>query len=263
MKDDKAPLFPDERQSRIAELVAINGKVYVTQLVKLFDVTEATVRKDLNSLEQKGLLKRTHGGAISIRAPVEQEVETRIARHAVAKAEIAKACVDLMNPGEAIFLDCGTTVREIAKQLVASGKRVMVLTSAPVVAETIADVSWISHVMLGGVLRRLSGCLSGPLATEHLRNFAIHTAFIGVSGITEAGVTAADVNEAQLKAAVIERARRVVVPLDHSKVGVADFSLVCPLDRIDIVVTDVPNEHLAQICEAYQIQLIVTQNEST
>jgi DeoR/GlpR family transcriptional regulator of sugar metabolism len=55
----------------------------------------------------------------------------------------------------------------------------------------------------------------------------------------------------------------VIVPLDHSKVGVADFSMVCPLDRIDIVVTDVPNEHLAQICEAYQIQLIVTQNEST
>ena len=98
-------------------------------------------------------------------------------------------------------MDCGTTVREIAKQLVNSSKRVMVLTSAPVVAETIADVSWISHVMLGGVLRRLSGCLSGPLATEHLRNFAINTAFIGVSGITEAGITVADLSEAQLKAA--------------------------------------------------------------
>jgi DeoR/GlpR family transcriptional regulator of sugar metabolism len=261
LEDADPPLFPDERQSRIAELVATNGKVYVTQLVKLFDVTEATLRKDLNSLEQKGLLKRTHGGAVSVRPPLEQEVETRIARQATAKAEIAKACVELVNPSEAIFLDCGTTVREIAKQLVNSSKRVMVLTSAPVVAETIADVSWISHVMLGGVLRRLSGCLSGPLATEHLRNFAINTAFIGVSGITEAGITVADLSEAQLKAAVIERARRVVVPLDHSKVGLADFSLVCPLDRIDIVVTDAHNDHLAQICQTHQIQLIVTQKK--
>jgi DeoR/GlpR family transcriptional regulator of sugar metabolism len=252
------PLFPDERQSRIAELVATNGKVYIPHLVKLFAVTEATLRKDLNSMEQRGLLKRTHGGAVSLRPPLEQEVETRIARHASAKAEIAKACVDLVSSGEAIFLDCGTTVREIAKQLVNSSKRVMVLTSAPLVAETIADVPWISHVMLGGVFRRLSGCLSGPLATEHLRNFTINTAFIGVSGITEAGITVADLGEARLKAAVIERARRVVIPLDHSKVGLADFSLVCPLHQIDIVVTDAQNDYLARICQASEIQLIVT-----
>ena len=75
LEDADPPLFPDERQSRIAELVATNGKVYVTQLVKLFDVTEATLRKDLNSLEQKGLLKRTHGGAVSVRPPLEQEVK--------------------------------------------------------------------------------------------------------------------------------------------------------------------------------------------
>ena len=261
LEDAVPPLFPDERQSRIAELVATHGKVYVPQLAKMFDVTEATLRKDLNTLEQKGLLKRTHGGAVSARPPLEQEVVTRIARHAAAKAEIAKACVELVNHGEAIFLDCGTTVHEIAKHLVSSNKRVMVLTSGPVVAETIADVSWISHVMLGGQLRRLSGCVSGPLATEQLRNFAISTAFIGVSGITEAGITAADLSEARLKAAVIERASRVVVPLDHSKVGLADFSHICPLDRIDIVVTDLPNDYLVRICQAYQIQLIVTNKQ--
>ena len=88
-----------------------------------------------------------------------------------------------------------------------------------------------------------------PLATEHLRNFTINTAFIGVSGITEAGITVADLNEARLKAAVIERGRRVVVPLDHSKVGLADFSLVCPLHQIDIVVTDAHKDHLSRMCQ--------------
>jgi len=259
--DAVTPLFPDERQSRIAELVATNGKVHVPQLAKLFDVTEATLRKDLNTLEEKGLLKRTHGGAVSARPPLEQEVVTRIARHAAAKSEIAKACVELVNHGEAIFLDCGTTIHEIAKHLVSSNKRVMVLTSGPVVAETIADVSSISHVMLGGQLRRLSGCVSGPMATEQLRNFAISTAFIGVSGITEAGISAADLSEARLKAAVIERASRVVVALDHSKVGLADFAHVCPLHQIDIVVTDLPNDYLVRICQAHEIQLIVTNKE--
>ena len=261
LKDAVPPLFLDERQSRIAELVATNGKVYVPQLAKLFDVTEATLRKDLNTLEQKGLLKRTHGGAVSARPPLEQEVVTRIARHASAKAEIAKACVELVNHGEAIFLDCGTTIHEIAKHLAGSSKRVMVLTSGPATAETIADVSWISHVMLGGQLRRLSGCVSGPLATEQLRNFTISTAFIGVSGITEAGITVADLSEARLKAAVIERASRVVVPLDHSKIGLADFAHVCPLNQIDIVVTDASNDYLVRICQANEIQLIVTKKE--
>jgi DeoR/GlpR family transcriptional regulator of sugar metabolism len=257
-EDAVPPLFPDERQRRIAELVATNGKVHVPQLAKLFDVTEATLRKDLNTLEEKGLLKRTHGGAVSARPPLEQEVVTRTTRHASAKGEIAEACVELVNHGEAIFLDCGTTVHEIAKHLVGSSKRVMVLTSGPATAETIADVSQISHVMLGGQLRRLSGCVSGPLATEQLRNFTISTAFIGVSGITEAGITVADLSEARLKAAVIERASRVVVPLDHSKVGWADFAHVCPLSQIDIVVTDAPNDYLVRICQANEIQLIVT-----
>ena len=258
LKDAETPVFPDERQNRIAELVATHGKVHMPHLVKLFDVTEVTLRKDLNALEQKGLLKRTHGGAVSVRPPLEQEVVTRTTRHTKAKAEIAEACVELVNPGEAIFLDCGTTVHEIAKHLVGSSKRVMVLTSGPATAETIADVSWISHVMLGGQLRRLSGCVSGPLATEQLRNFTISTAFIGVSGITDAGITVADLSEARLKAAVIERASRVVVPLDHSKVGLADFAHVCPLSQIDIVVTDAPNDYLVRICQANEIQLIVT-----
>ncbi|HEY5812633.1 MAG TPA: DeoR/GlpR family DNA-binding transcription regulator [Terrimicrobiaceae bacterium] len=258
LASDAIPVFPDERQNRIAELVATQGKVHITQLVKLFDVTEVTLRKDLNALEGKGLLKRTHGGAVNVRPPLAQEVVTRTARHAKAKAKIAEACVELVSHGEAIFLDCGTTVHEIAKHLVGTSKRVMVLTSGPATAETIADVSWISHVMLGGQLRRLSGCVSGPLATEQLRNFTISTAFIGVSGITDAGITVADLSEARLKAAVIERASRVVVPLDHSKVGLADFAHVCPLNQIDIVVTDAPNDCLVRICQANEIQLIVT-----
>jgi DeoR/GlpR family transcriptional regulator of sugar metabolism len=258
----RIPIFADERQDRIAELVATNGKVHISQLVEVFGVSEATLRKDLNLLEQRGLLKRTHGGAVSVRPPVEQEVATRTALHAGAKAAIAKACVELVSHGEAVFLDCGTTVYEVAKQLVSVGCRLMVLTDAPGVAEVVADVPWISHVLTGGQLRRLSGCLSGPLATESLRNFTINTAFIGVSGITEAGITVADLAEARLKAAVIASARRVIVPLDHSKVGVADFAHVCPLDRINVIVTDLPNEHLSKLCRIHEIQLITANRES-
>ena len=78
LNDAGTPAFPDERQNRIAELVAMHGKVHMSQLVKLFDVTEVTLRKDLNALEQRGLLKRTHGGAVNVRPPLEQEVVTEL-----------------------------------------------------------------------------------------------------------------------------------------------------------------------------------------
>ncbi|MFZ0712161.1 MAG: DeoR/GlpR family DNA-binding transcription regulator, partial [Terrimicrobiaceae bacterium] len=104
--------FPDERRERIAEMVTTRGKVRIAQLTELFGVSEPTVRKDLTLMEQRGLLKRTHGGAISVRPPVEQAMASRIAENAEAKRLIAKACVQLLSPGEAVFFDSGTTVHQ-------------------------------------------------------------------------------------------------------------------------------------------------------
>ena len=101
---DEGPSFPDERQERIAELIATRGKVRIGQLTELFGVSEPTVRKDLTNMEQPGLLKRTHGGAVSVRPPVEQAMASRLAENAEAKRLIAKVCVQLPSPGEAVFL---------------------------------------------------------------------------------------------------------------------------------------------------------------
>lgn len=106
-------------------------------------------------------------------------------------------------------------------------------------------------------MRRISGCLVGPLALENLHRFTINTAFIGVSGLSESGVTVSDLNEAQLKAAVIERAQRVIVPIDHTKVGKVDFAQVCEIDEIDVVVTDQKNLYLQKWCNSHNIRLVV------
>ena len=102
-------------------MVATQGKVRIGQLTELFGVSEPTVRKDLTLMEQRGLLKRTHGGAVSIRPPVEQAMASRLAENANAKHLIGKACVELLSPGEAVFLDSGTTVQQIADALAGSG----------------------------------------------------------------------------------------------------------------------------------------------
>lgn len=251
------PIFADERQQQIADLVIAHGKVRTAQLTNLFGVTEPTLRKDLSVLEERGLLKRTHGGAVSVRPPLEQEVANRAAHNAEAKQAIALACLQEISDRDAIFLDNGTTVYQIARNLGRSGRYVTVLTNAPAVAETIADLPTITHVLLGGYFRRISGCLVGPLALENLNRFTINTAFIGVSGISESGVTVSDLNEAQLKAAVISRAQRVILPIDHTKIGIVDFARVCEIDEIDVVVTDQENLYLQKWCGSHNIRLVV------
>jgi DeoR/GlpR family transcriptional regulator of sugar metabolism len=251
--------FPDERQERIAEMVAMRGKVRIGQLTELFGVSEPTVRKDLTIMEQRGLLKRTHGGAVSIRPPVEQAMASRLAENAEAKRLIGKACVELLAPGEAIFLDSGTTVQQIAHAIAGTGLRLTVLTDSPSSAEEVADLPGVSHLLIGGQLRRISGCLTGPLAMENLKQFTISTAFIGASGLSEIGVSVSDLSEAQLKAAVIAKAQRVVLPIDHTKIGISDFAHVCDIADLDIIVTNEVTDRLEKLCRGSQVRLVSAQ----
>ena len=254
-EDFTPPIFAAERQEKIAAFVASRGKIRLDELAAVFEVSQPTLRKDLTVLEQQGLLKRTHGGALSIRAPGERDLMTRFGQNVEAKRAIGRACCDLIEEGEAVFLDCGTTIHHFAQQLATRRVQLTVLTNSPSIAECLADVGGITHILLGGQMRRKTGGISGPLALEIIERFSIATAFIGASGITEEAITVADFNEAQLKAAIIKRTQRVIVPMDHSKIGVVDFTRVCEPRDVDIIVTDSANEHLRRICRENEIKL--------
>ena len=185
-----------------------------------------------------------------------KSVSRRWWQHAEAKRLIARACVRLLLPGEAVFLDSGTTVQQIAHALAGSGPRLTVLTDSPSIAEAVADLPGVSHLLIGGQLRRISGCLVGPLTTENLKQFTISTAFIGASGLSETGVTVSDLSEAQLKAAVVAKAQRVILPIDHTKIGVSDFAHVCDIADLDMIVTDEVTERLEKLCRASQVELL-------
>ena len=111
-------------------------------------------------------------------------------------------------------------------------------------------------MLLGGQLRRVDGSVVGDLALENLRRFTFSAAFLGVSGFSELGVSVGSLAEAALKAAVIERARRVVLPVDHHKVGATDFARVCELDQVDVVVMDEASDAVQDLCDAFDIELI-------
>lgn len=259
--DGKPAAFAEERHARILELLGERGHVRTSELAELLRVTEPTVRKDVADLARQQLLHRTHGGAMAARPAFEPDLPARVTRNAEAKTRIARACLVLITDGDAVFLDGGSTVLRIAELLVdasaaALARNVNVLTNALAVAQTLANQAGLRHTVLGGTYRPAGGCFIGPLTLSDLEGFTVNVAFIGVTGLSDMGFTVADLNEAQVKAAVVDRARRVVVVMDHSKLGAADFAKVCNLDAIDVLVTDEPNEYLATLCHEAGVELV-------
>jgi DeoR/GlpR family transcriptional regulator of sugar metabolism len=252
---NQPPVFAEERRQRIGDLVAANGRVRIADLVELLGVSEPTLRKDLSELERQGLLRRTHGGAIAVQPRFEPTLQDRVLQHREAKERIAALCLEEVTRGDSVFLDTGTTVQEVAERL--DRPDVNVLTNALGVAAVLADRPGIRHTLVGGQLRALGGSLVGPVALETLTRFTVDIAFISASGLTAEGISVADVAEAQLKEAVIDRARRVIVAIDSSKFGTADFVMVCGLDRLDMVITEAASDEVRHWCAAHGVALRV------
>jgi DeoR/GlpR family transcriptional regulator of sugar metabolism len=256
-------LFADERRDQIAELIAVRGRVRIAELVAQFGVTDPTIRKDLAALEERNLLKRTYGGAIAQRQIVSRDLPGRAGVAVEEKKAIAQACQELISDGDTIFLDNGTTIEQLALALVerrrtdGNAPRATVLTNSLAVTQAVAETPGIEPVTLGGRFRPVGGTFVGPLTLQTIARFTPQTAFISVSGLAADGVTVVDLDEAHLKAAVIERAGQVVVAADHSKIGAIDFATVCPLSDIDVVVTDRASPELEALCATADVQLVV------
>jgi DeoR/GlpR family transcriptional regulator of sugar metabolism len=260
------PAFGEERRQQILERVQAEGRVRVRDLAESIGVTEATIRKDIADLDRTRMLRRTHGGAIAVRPSYEPDISERVDRNSQAKRAIARACLEEIADGDAIYLDSGTTTAAIARLLADPGaplegvrlpRNVNLLTNAIDVATQLASVASVRHSVIGGSFRPLGGCFVGPLAISSLEQFTFNTAFIGVSGIDASGATVADLGEAQVKNTAMNQARRVIVPMDHTKIGVSDFVRVCDLDRIDMIITDEDNANLRRICEGRQVTIKV------
>lgn len=253
-------VFAEERRDQIVALVHSRGRVRVRELTSRFGVSERTISKDLGALHARRLIKRMHGGAIALRQRVELNLEDRATRDADAKNAIAVTCLREIHDGYAIFLGSGTTVQRIADHLAADdharARNLTVLTNSVGVAEALADQASIDHVLLGGRLRRASGCTVGQLTCEQIRHLTVNVAFIGVSAISDEGASVSHLDEALVTSTVIERARRVIVPLVRTKLGGADFANICALTELDAIITDYPDEQLSTLCADHDVALV-------
>jgi DeoR family transcriptional regulator of aga operon len=227
-----------ERLTAILERLSGAGSVDVADLVGSFGVSPATARRDLQILEDQRMLTRTHGGAVVRDLSYELPLRYKEARHQSEKKRIAAEAAGLVSDGAVIGLTGGTTTTEVARAL-ADRRGITVVTNALNIAGELAIRSDLRLMVTGGTARSESYELVGPVADRTLGNVNLDVAFVGVDGIaTAAGLTTHHEIEAHTNRTMIERARRVVVVADGSKLGRVAFAVICPLGMVDELITD-------------------------
>ena len=238
-----------ERRNEIIELINQKGTVKNQELIDRFGISIETVRRDLEYLEQRGHLQRVYGGAVRKETlSMEPAYTSRAKERAAEKTAIALEAIRLVHPGEAIYLDLGTTPVAMAENLRNTGT-ITVLTNSIHSAIALSHHPDCDVIVLGGQLRSEELGLSGFPSGENLSHFNISKAFISIGGITETGITDYHVGEASLRRQIIRSAAKVIVLADHSKFGVCALNNICGLEEIDVVITDskTPREFIRRI----------------
>jgi len=232
-----------ERRSQIAQMVREQGKVYVSDLVKQYNLTETSIRRDLVLLENERRLKRIHGGAISV--PGNFRTDTFAEKEKLqirAKDGIGKVAAKMVNRGDIILLASGTTtlqiVRHISPELRMNNLITLVTTSMPIAHEIL---TWPSPnlTILGGLYLPDYQATVGPQTINLLNDITADIAFLGADGLTvEGGATTANVLMAEADRKMVERARKTVLVVDSSKIGQAGFVPIHPLSSFNVLITD-------------------------
>lgn len=237
--DSRSSLKTLERRGRITELIAEKGFLRVNELSDLFQVSEVTIRNDLDVLAGQGLLVRNHGGAMAnTTASLTSAFDHRASLNLEEKRRIGRAAASLVTPGETIILDAGTTVMELAKSLNGVSP-LTVVTNALNVATQVGALPDVHVILVGGVLSRETISTVGYYAERDLGELVAQKVFLGAHTVEwESGVTSPSIEVAQVKRAMIRAARQVILLADSSKWGRVTFAKVVPLTTVHVLVTD-------------------------
>jgi DeoR family fructose operon transcriptional repressor len=255
-------LFVEERQAQILEYIEEHRKATVAQLCQHFGVSSATIRNDLRDLEGSRLILRTHGGAmVKTKTGFELDSSQKQVRNLEAKRKIAQAAARLIEDGDTVLLDTGTTALELARLL--PGKRnLTVVTNDLEIARLLEEGDSLQVVVMGGILRKGFHCTVSYGASERqaLEGLSVDKAFMGVNSFTlKRGASTPDIRHAETKKVMIAIATSVILLCDSSKFGRTSFVQFARPEEIDAVITDGLPEAERLKLEEHGIQVIVAE----
>lgn len=230
-------MIAEERRQRVLDLVSIKGFATLADLALEIQVSESTVRRDLEFWHQQGNLKRTHGGAIFVGDGSSfPALEERIDAQLEEKRAIARAAVGRICDGDTVLLDGGTTTLEAARLLL--GRSIQVVTNSLPIAALLAGSRETDLVLLGGYIYPKTGVALGPFTVRMMQDLHVHQTLLSVSGLTERGLFNSNLLLVETERAMMRCADEVVLLADHTKVGRPALAFLCEWSEIDLLVID-------------------------
>lgn len=232
-------MLREERKRKISDFIEEKKKATVAELSKLFGVSESTIRRDLEELDEQGVIQRAHGGAVVVeRSAPEPPVVHRMVESDEEKRRIGQAAAQLVQDGEVIFLGSGTTTLEVARNL--EGKNnLTVITNALNIANQLAGKQNITVIVIGGLLRHSELSLIGHITEQALKELRADKVIMGMRAISiEEGLTNDYLPETMTDRAIISFAPEIIVVADHSKFGKVSTTLVAPISSVHKIITD-------------------------
>ncbi len=234
-------MLAHERHAAILQLLQEQQSVKTTELMRRFDVSFETIRRDMEALEKEGLLIRVHGGATVPTTDYKEELPftVRERKRVEEKRELSETASKLVSEGQALFLDVSTTNTEFAKVLKQRFERMTLITNSFPIASLLMDKPGFTIIFIGGVVRNEEWCVVGGFAESFVEQFHADAFFMSASGISLAdGVTDYGIGEIQLKKRMMSRSKKVYVLADSSKFDAVSLTGVCALGDVDGIVTD-------------------------
>jgi len=233
--------FVEERHGKILEYVNKNGRADVSELATFLSVTEATIRRDLGSLEKDNRVHRAHGGVIrreEVSVWQMSSLQERMVLQLDEKLRIAQFVVQLVHDGDSLMIDGGSTTMLVAKEL-SKKKNLLIVTNSPDIGESIVESKDNKVILTGGELLKETRSLIGSAAEHSLQQYRTDKAIIGVSGIlVDDGCFSAIPQEAEIKRLMIVNSRETIVVCDSSKIGARAFCFFADFVHVSKIVTD-------------------------
>ncbi|MBR4013550.1 MAG: DeoR/GlpR transcriptional regulator [Clostridia bacterium] len=247
-----------ERRREILARLAANGMVIVTELARDFGVTEETIRRDLEKLDNEGLASKTYGGAVSKHSPtLDLPYNVRESVNVEEKQRIADKICSLISDGERIMLDSSSTALYVVKKIKEIKNLTIITNSVKILLELADKQDW-TVLSTGGILKKGALSLTGSSAEKMISSYHVDTAICSCKGIDMSlGITDSNESDCLIKQAMINAAERKILALDSEKFDKKSFVKVCSTDDLDVIVTDTePTDKWISFCRENNIDLV-------